>query len=208
MARKTRKRTSTKGVSTIPELRRSFEYVENTVDEMIHSHATRAEMVSCLRKEWRKVFDRDLSKSMAESFIDHRLEEKKVTPSSGRRRKTRRHAGGMAPIEAVTRAGHYLAPGQIPTAQGTLPLSSGAASAYGSFTDYVSKGFTNPEIAQQYDPVKGQAQWPVPMRGGSLVGSAISQAFMRPIGSSEGPPSVLSDMQRMYNGSSVSCRGL
>lgn len=121
----------------------------------------------------------------------------------------------MAALDASTRAGVYLAPGQIPTAQGTLPLSSGAASVYGSFTDYVSKGFTNPEIAQQYDPVKGQAAWPVPMKGGraprrpvhggSLTGSAISQAFMRPIGPSEGPSSVLSDMQRMYYGSTVGC---
>lgn len=215
MARKTRKRAASaasKGVSTIPELRRSFEYVEKAVDDMIHSHDSREEMIRSLRKEWRQVFHRELSKEMAEAFIEHRVQEKKDQPSAHRRRRhTQRHTGGMAPLDYTTRAGVYLAPGQIPTAQGHLPLSSGAASAFGSFTEYISKGFWNPEIAPP-----GEAQWPVPMKGGArarkprrttggnLLSSSLSQAFMRPFGSSDdGVPSVLSDMQRMYNGSKV-----
>lgn len=243
MARKTRKAprhtTARKRQSamTIPEIRRSFEHVEGMVNDMLlhSSGVTRAEKVSRLQKEWRAVFRRELDKSMAESFLDHRAE---VTGSKSSRGKTQRqrktshramhHHGGMAPLDYAIRPGTYLAPGQPPAANGSLPLSNGAASAYGSFTDYITSGFRIPAESHRSDPVPGQSSFPPQMKGGarsrvprrvqqvhsapsekrqeggSTIGSWISQAFMRPIGPPDsGVPTPLHDAQRMIQGGTV-----
>lgn len=193
---------------TIPEVRRSFEHIEECVDGWLEE-GSRAEAATRLRKEWRMVFHRELFKRDAEEFIEHRATR---TPSKKKRHsryRTTRRKGGMAPVDYQTRAGVYLAPGQTPTAQGTLPLSSGASSSFGSFLDYLSSGFgvSVPQRAGDLDPVKGQAEWPSPMKGGSggiadTASAVYRQALMRPIGPSA-PPSVLSDLQSMAYGSTV-----
>ena len=207
MARKTRKKASrAPPVMTIPQVRRSFEHMEQLLEEC--SSLSRADQVARLRKEWRKVFHRELSKASAEEFVAYRAEQAATTPHRRRRYRTTRRHGGMASVEHQTRPGMYLAPGQIPNENGSLPLSSGAPSAFGSFTEYISKGFgiTVPEPAQQLDPVKGQAQWPVPMKGGAgfmdNMGAVYRQAMMRPIGPSA-PTSVMSDLQNIAYGSTV-----
>ena len=50
MARKTRKHAkSTKGIYSIPELRRAFEHVEQAIDEMIRHRESKATMISEIR---------------------------------------------------------------------------------------------------------------------------------------------------------------
>jgi len=218
MVRKTRRQSSkrAKGVYTIPELRRSFEYIEDLVDKKIAYKEAKDKIIKDLRKEWSQVFLKELDKKSAEAFVTDRMSKKNSS-----RHRTLRKRGGMAPLDYTTRQGIYLAPGQIPDSAGHLPLSDGAKSQFGSFVEYVSKGFWNPEPGQSYDPVPGQTRFPtsVPVgmgdntvhfaskggkrrtlrRGGGSVGSMLSQAFTHPIPAGS-PPRILQDMQDMWYG--------
>jgi hypothetical protein len=219
----TRKSKNLKGVLTIPELRRSFDYIENYVDMQLKSKDSKDKIVKDLRKEWSKVFFKELDKKSADAFVSDRIQKK-----SSSRHRTLRHRGGVAPVNYDTRPGMYLAPGQIPDANGHLPLSDGTKSVFGSFVQYIDKGFSNPEPSRSYDPVPGQTQYPtsVPVgmgdnrvhfaskggnrnksrklrrNGGAMLGSMLSQAFTRPISSSS-PPGILQDMQDMWHGKEV-----
>jgi hypothetical protein len=235
MVRKTRKHRSekkAKGVYSIPELRRSFEHIELYVNEKIALKESKEQLIKDLRKEWAKVFFKELDRKSAEAFVSDRLSKKHTS-----RHRTLRRRGGAgaqlantftpiagAPNDYTTRAGIYLAPGQIPDKAGHLPLSDGSKSNFGSFVEYVSKGFWNPEPGQSYDPVPGQTRFPtsVPVGMGSNAvhfsakggkrnsrkvrrngGAAfLSQVFSRPIPSSS-PPGVLQDMQDMWHGKEV-----
>ena len=158
MVRKTRKHFSSKhkkqkGIFSIPELRRSFEHIEEFVDDKIAGKEGKEHIVKDLRKEWSRVFLKDLDKKSAEAFVTSRMEV--LHQKRGARGRTiRRTTGGAgaqlantytpiagAPNDYVTRQGIYLAPGQIPDKAGHLPLSSGAPSKFGSFIQYVSSGF-------------------------------------------------------------------
>ena len=235
MVRKTRRHTSskkTKGIHSIPELRRSFEYIEEYVDRKIALKESKEQLVKDLRKEWSKVFFKELNKKSAEAMVSEKLSRKHTS-----RHRTLRKRGGAgaqlantatpiagAPNDYTTRQGVYLAPGQIPDKAGHLPLSDGAKSNFGSYVQYVDKGFWNPEPGQSYDPVPGQPPWPVPpvgmgsnavhfakggsrnrsrkaRRGGS-IGALLSQAFTHPISASS-PPSILQDGQDMWYGKQV-----
>jgi len=219
MARKTRKHAkSTKGIYSIPELRRAFEHVEQVIDEMIHNKESKANMVSHIRKEWLKVFHKTLDKASADALITHRMGSRSMkggasAPLAG------------APVDYVTRPGIYLDQGSIPGADGGLTKTVGGG-GYGSYVRYVDNGFFNPEIAQQYDPVGGQSIFPfapradmgsnafTPVKGGKRTiktrknkktqgGAAmLEQAFMRPIPAVSAPSSVLFDAQQSIRGAS------
>lgn len=231
MVRKTRKNKQhrkEKGVYSIPELRRSFEHIEKSVDEKIHKKDSREKITRDLRKEWHSIFMKALDKKSAEAFIDDRMKN-----MSGRRRSLRTRGGASpiagAPLDYTTRQGVYLAPGQIPDKAGHLPLTGNKSSDFGSYLKYVSSGFSVgvPEPGQNYDPVPGQTSWPqVPAgmgsnavhfakhtggsrrkirRGGGVfdtTGALLSQAFSRPFGSSA-PPGLGQNMQSMWYGSAV-----
>ena len=169
MPRKTRKHGShkkSKGIYSIPELRRSFEHIESYINGKIAHKESKEKLVKDNRKEWSKVFFKDLDKKSAESFVSDRLSKK-------HKRRTLKGGGvaplAGAPLDYITRQGIYLAPGQIPDSEGHLPLSNGDTSSYGSFVPYVDKGFWNPEPGQSYDPVQGQTRFPtsVPVGMGS-----------------------------------------
>jgi hypothetical protein len=178
MVRKTRRHSAKKttGVYSIPELRRSFEHIEEFVDSKITDHESKEKIIKDVRREWSKVFLKELDRKSADAFVSERMSRKP------QRRRTARVYGGAgaqlpntqtpiagAPNDYTTRAGIYLAPGQIPDKAGHLPLSDGAPSKFGSFVEYVSKGFWNPEPGQSYDPVPGQTRFPtsVPVGMGS-----------------------------------------
>lgn len=236
MARKTRKHRSEKklkGIYSIPELRRSFEHIETFINEKITVKESKEQLIKDLRKEWSKVFFKDLDKKSADAFVTDRLSKTHCI-----RRKTAKHRGGAslintpiagAPLDYTTRAGIYLAPGQIPTNAGHLPLSDGSKSNFGSFTKYVDSGFdfTIPERAQPLDQfgIPGQTRFPtsVPVgmgdntvhfikggsrnksrkvRRGGAIGAILSQAFTHPISSSS-PPGRLQDLQDMMYGKEV-----
>lgn len=232
MVRKTRRQHSTKklkGVHSIPELRRSFEYIESYINEKIAVRETKEQLIKDLRKEWSKVFFKELDKKSAEAFINEKLSKKHTI-----RRKTSKYRGGAgaqlantatpiagAPNDYTTRAGIYLAPGQIPDRSGHLPLSDGAKSNFGSYVQYVDKGFgvAIPEVARLLDPVAGQTRFPTSTpigmgdntvhfaaKGGNRRSRKVrrggSQIATRPIPSSS-PPGILQDIQDMWYGKSV-----
>ena len=213
MTRKTRKQKKPKGIFSIPELRRSFEYIEEYVDNKIQSKEQKEKIINDLKKEWKKTFLKDLDKKSADAFVTDRL-------ASKRSRKTIRGGGAQlantytpiagAPLDYTTRAGLYLAPGQIPV-DGHLPLSDGAKSAFGSFVDYVSSGFWNPEPGRSYDPIPGQTRFPTSTPVGmgdntvhfSKGGSRKSGRKTRKGGSrfpASVPTGIIEDMQSMWNG--------
>lgn len=226
MVRKTRRhsaRKAEKGIASIPELRRAFEHIEEVVDRKVKQKESKEEISKELRKEWHSVFFKVLDKKSADAYVEERMSQKgrRVTR---RAQRSRRSKGGAqpiagAPLDYMTRQGIYLAPGQIPTAQGHLPLSSGAPSAYGSYVQYVDKGFWNPEPGISYDPVPGQPAWPVvpagmgsnlvkggkrSLRKGGSLQSVLSQLGTRPIPSSV-PPGILQDGQDRWYGKQLSC---
>ena len=176
MVHKTRKHTAyqKKGIDSIPELRRAFEHIEQFVDAKLAKKESKERISKDLCKEWFKVFHKELKKPAAEAFVHDRSNEiHEIHEISRSRRRTVRKGGSLislplTPIDHMTRAGVYLAPGQRPDAQGGLPFSHSGGSniahgaPYGSFVQYVDNGFFNPEIAQSYDPVPGQAAWPHP----------------------------------------------
>lgn len=187
-----------KAVHTIPQLRRLFEHIEDVVDSHIAKHESKEAIIKQLRKEWMNVFMKPITKQSADAFIESRIKQKRPL-----RHHTRKHRGGMAPLDHVTRQGVYSTPSGI-----------SGGDVYGVYPAYVNSGFSQPEIAQLSDPVKGQSPWPAPLpgmgsntvvshkggkrkiRGGS---AALTQAFSRPFGSSA-PPSIPQDMQDLFHG--------
>jgi hypothetical protein len=145
MSRKTRKHTKKEqGIFSIPELRRSFEHIEEFIHKKAKSGESKEKLVKDFQKEWKKVFLRELDHKSAESYIDHILKDKKS------KRKTLRRGGGPiagAPLDYTTRPGVYIQPAAIPP------------NAYGNILEYVSKGFWNPEQSHSYDPVEGQTHY-------------------------------------------------
>ena len=175
MVRKTRRHHSskkTKGVYSIPELRRSFEHIEEYVDQKIALRESKEKLSKDLRKEWSKVFFKELDKKSADAFISERMSKRH--PSRHRTHRKRGGAGAQlgntytpiagAPNDYTTRQGVYLAPGQIPDKAGHLPLSDGSKSNFGSYTQYVSNGFgvSIPEPGQPMDQfgIPGQNRFP------------------------------------------------
>jgi len=161
MVRTTRK----KKIYSIPELRRSFEHIEEYVNSKIQASETKDHIVKDLKKEWKKVFFKELSTKSAEAFVNDRNKSRKTKNTKKKQKGGSTIAG--APLDYTTRQGMYLPPGQIPV-DGHLPSNGGN---FGSFVDYVSKGFWNPEPAQSYDPVQGQIRFPtsVPVGMGSNI---------------------------------------
>jgi len=176
MVRKTRKRTHHKkgNASTIPELRRSFEHIEGIVDKARSKKESPEKIAHTVRIEWRKTFGKELDKTSAQLFVANQFKHGRKS-----RRMTVKHKGGAAlagaPLDYTTRQGMYLAPQSLPDKDGHLPLTGGKTSSFGSYLDYVSKGFGVgiPEMAQDMPYktngyVQGMPPWPrVPENMGS-----------------------------------------
>jgi len=223
MARKTRKHN--KEVHTIPQLRRLFENIEHFVDSRIEKRQSKDTISKELRKEWKRMFMKEIDKQSADALIENHMKSKVLrhtlkkvkggsalgTPLASTPLASTPLAG--APLEYSTRPGIYLAPQSIPV-NGQLPTSGGG---YGNYVDYINSGFWNPEEAQSYDPVQGQQPFPQPYAstGSNLVGgkrkskrrvrggnALLTQAFTRPFGSSA-PASIPQDMQDIFYGKQV-----
>jgi len=148
--RATKKRTSKKTksknhVMTIPQLRKAFEHIETFVE--LHCKTPKPALVKQFKQEWKLTFKKEIDTKEAEAYVEHALEElKRKKPTQ------RKHSGGAmaltgAPILADTRPGLYISPG----------VNEGS---YAQVPAYIDKGFWNPEIGRQYDPVPGQTHYP------------------------------------------------
>lgn len=207
---------------TIPELRRSFDYMDEFVRHRLASGTPKEQLVKEVQREWFRVFSKRLEKKNATAYVEHlmeRIPRRRGLRTTQKRAKQSKQSGGVAPfMDPTTQPGAYLASGSIPTSTGAYPLANGAPSAYGSLTAYISRGFQVPEMAIASDPIQGQATWPSPApnmgsnrvqgggrsirakrKGGSLAGSILTQAFTRPF-QSDAPPSVAQDAQTAWYG--------
>lgn len=157
-------------VLSIPELRKSMEYISEYTESLLSKGSKSVDaMAKEFAAEWKKVFGKSLSLSAAKNYIRHVLGGRKG-------KKTRKQRGGAtlagAPLDYMTRPG--------------VPLP------YGNYLEYVQKGFWNPEPAILKDCGTQQGVLPSAtvgtnvvgkMNGGGLldsVGSAIGAFAMRP----------------------------
>jgi hypothetical protein len=112
-----------KGVQTIPQLRKSFDHIEQFTKWLVHSEKDSKKRVAAFQQEWKKVFYHDVDASAAQSLIDHHSKQKQST----RKNKGKKQAGGAplagAPLDFQTRPGTYQTP-------------------YGNFLEYIGDGFT------------------------------------------------------------------
>jgi hypothetical protein len=168
----TRKAKKTQGVHTIPEIRRTFEYMEEYVAKKIASRHTMSQIAKDLQAEWKKKFGKPLDERSAHAFVEDIRAHAARAPRITKGKRTIRHRGGAlhgAPLADTMRAGIALAPASIPMG-GHLPLSGGAPSTFGSFVDYISSGFRVPEPSGH---ITGKFGWPQPYSttGSNAAGS-------------------------------------
>lgn len=218
--RKSHSRSRPTAIQTIPELRLSFDYMDEFVKHRIQEGVSKEQLVKEVQREWSRVFSKPLQKKNATAFVVSRMDRMSKRRSlRGTRKRTR---GGVAPfMDPTTQPGLYLASGKPPTEGGQFPLANAAQSAYGSLYSYLAKGFQPPpEIA---DTVKGQNPYPTSapnttnqvapsMKGGrrrrlhggssSLIGSLYQQFTSRPIPSSA-PPNIGQDAQTSWYGRAI-----
>jgi len=154
----TRRAKKTQGVHTIPEIRRTFEYMETYVAKKIASGQSTKQITKDLQVEWKKKFGKPLDERSAHAFI----EDSRTKPRHYEGKRTIRHRGGAAlqgaPLTDTMRAGISLAPSSIPIG-GHLPLSGSTPSMFGNFVDYISGGFRVPEPSGN---IAGKFGWPQP----------------------------------------------
>ncbi|NDG33305.1 hypothetical protein EB118_24965 [bacterium] len=137
-----------KGIFTIPELRISFEHIEDMTADLIKKKVPDNEIITQLVEEWQKTFYRKLDKDSAKAYIEYVREEvrmgrrgRKVSSRTDTRKNRRQNGGGAqdatspsmsllgAPLDYVTRAGIYPPAGDIPP------------NAYGKTWAYVDNNF-------------------------------------------------------------------
>jgi len=112
---------------TIPELKRSFDAVEEKVAEILKSGGTPAQRVKKFQVEWRKIFGRPVDAKAAEAYLQ--VKSRKGAKAFKKTRKAGRHQKGGA---AGTLAG-------APLDYQTRP---GIDGVHGSFPQYVSQGMS------------------------------------------------------------------
>lgn len=192
---KARKSRKVKSTLTIPELRKSLDYISNYGQKVVKgSKASLDDAAKAFASEWKKVFGKTLSMDTAKSYIQGLKKGFK---------KTRKMRGG-AQSTLLTGA---------PTAYLTEP---GRDIPYGHFTKLITHGFTNPEPAISADYGKFDPVLPYPETGsnrvfsGNLSGGGIlsdignfASAFtMRPY-VAQNPTSFVQDMATLSRGQTL-----
>lgn len=201
MARKTRRHTkkSKEDVMTIPEVRRAFEHIEDFIHDCHSSGEDHMTMVKHLRKEWARVFHKELSKASAERLLEGHMD----SHSSKKRHTRKRIRGGSsmlvgAPLDTQTRMGtyNYSSPGGI----GQYALNGLRV----GIPEIATATYVSPTVPQEM----GSNQAPAHMKGGSRrgvrrsggsLGSLLTAAAERLVGPSA-PSSALFDAQSMMKG--------
>lgn len=114
MAKKTRK--SSKGIQSIPLLRRSFEHIETYgrgLAQSVHSKSmSKHSAAVAYGKEWKRTFGRALPPKSAVASVEHYMSIA-GSHSKSKRRTSKNQNGGQAPLEQVVsdlQPGIYAAP--------------------------------------------------------------------------------------------------
>lgn len=177
---------------TIPELRRAFEHIDRFIDTKL-KNLKGDDSVRAFRKEWKKVFGKDVSQEAAKDYLQFLASNKGSKKQQG---------GGPAPLLYDMRAG-----ADIP---------------YGSFPNYVSGGFgfanqdsllancgkansfptSTPVGLGSNEVLKGGAkkrQSRKKKQGGGGLGNALMEAISRPF-AAQAVPSITTDTQMLAKG--------
>ncbi len=201
---------------SIPELRKSFEHIENFTQEKIASgHLSKHELVESFREEWKKTFYKEIDSENAEAYVDHLTaytvkdysHKSKFRHTRKSRHKTKGGAMPLAgaPLDYMTRPGEYVGPTIPPNTNLHIP-------------NYVASGFVNPEpaILQSHDKYSYPTHTPADMGSNRVSGGAnirslrrktrkqggmapLTQLMNKPYISSN-PPGVIQDMYDAWNG--------
>jgi hypothetical protein len=224
MVRKTRRNLTTRSRKipnkktnssiSITSIRKSFEHIEQFIENKINKGDTKESIVKALQKEWESVFLKHLSKKSAEEYVSRLMSERQNT-----RRKTRKHmrGGAVGALQGAPISGGETHPGAY--------IPQGITNA-GNYVKYLDAGLWQPPLpGKSFDPINiagtGQSAFPFPRvgmgynqaggkrklrrsgrqnGGGSIhLGAVLTQAFNRPF-VSEVPSSVGQDMQSKWYG--------
>ncbi len=192
MVRKTRKiqeKAKAAGM-TIPELRRAFEHIDAFMDKKVKTLKGK-DATSAFRKEWKKVFGKDVSEAAARDYLDF------VAASPPKMQK-----GGAAPLSYEMRAGADIPYGSFPKY-----VSSGFGFAnHDSLLSSCGKanGFPTgtPASLGSNQVMKGgskKRQTRKQKQEGGGLGNVLMEALTRPF-AAQPVPSVQQDTQMLAKG--------
>ena len=203
-ANNTSKKNSTRKrkivATTIPELKRSFDALEDSVSDILRSGGTPAQRVKKFQVEWRKIFGRPVDAKAAEAYLH--VKSRKGTKAGKKTRKAGRYQKGGA-AGGGTLAGAPL----------DFQTRPGVDGVHGSFPQYVSQGMSFYNTINQEGMFKDcgivdiTPKVPVSIGsnqagGGVLADSLQSIISSRPFVSSA-PPTFLQDAQDGWMGKSL-----
>jgi hypothetical protein len=176
----TRKNRKANKVLTIPELRSSMEHMNSYAQKLLHSKASLKQKAAAFASEWKRLFGKKLSPKVSEEYLKNmmRLHKGKFT---------RKRGGGAlagAPLDFQTRPGT------------NDPV----------FTDYISKGFVNPEPGLSASCGTQQGVLPQVgmgsncIKGGGVLDSlGVTAALFRPF-VAQNPVSTQQGMMNSWKG--------
>lgn len=194
VGKQTRKQKLDKGM-TIPQLRRSFEHMQDFIRKTEYS-------LDKFRDEWKKVFHKDVSKSAAQDYLSYMKERSSATGT--------KQEGGMAPLDYQLRPGVEGTYGQFPSyvsggfgfanhdsfrmGCGVEDISPRIPATMGSNLVIKGGGKKKRHMTKKRKQQKGGAAFPMPS-----LSSVMSEFMQRPILSSL-PPGILQTAQNDWKG--------
>jgi hypothetical protein len=194
MVRKTRKikqsKKSPPKTMTIPQLRKSFEHIENFIN-------TKGYDIAAFRKEWKKTFGREVSEKAAKEYLDFLQINKKKGGSEMK--------GGAAPLDYVMRPGVDLPHGNFPN---YVSSGFGVGVPQDSFRAQCGKENITPMIPATLGSnavQKGgrKTRKSKKQKGGASLGSSLAsvmgEVLSRPFGMSS-PVTTAQDLQMQGKG--------
>jgi hypothetical protein len=184
--RKSRK--SAAPATTIPELKVSFDKLEDKVQDILRSKSSPLQQVHAFQAAWRSIFHRPVDAAAAESY----LAIKRRTCTHGQTRKAGRvkQKGGAATPLSGAPLDYQTAPG-IYGSHGTFPTYQVAGLG---FYDMINKdGLASTCGQQDITPNPAPAQ----TQGGGGVGDFLTTITNRPFGTGAG---LFGDIQNAFLG--------
>lgn len=190
-----RRRRSAATPTTIPELKRSFDSLEQAVGTILKSPDSKGR-VRKFQEAWRRIFGRPVDAAAAEAYLKVKSRGAAAGAVAGKTRKAKGQKGGAA---AAVLAGAPL----------DFQTRPGVDGVHGSFLPYLTKGLDFYNTVNQESMFRGcgtvdtTPKVPADLGsnkvGGGLLSDAAFVALTRPFSASS-PPSVANDIQTTWQG--------
>jgi hypothetical protein len=179
-AKTTRKASKSLKALTIPQLRKSFDHI----DQWVNSHITKPtkQLVPAFQAEWKKVFGRVVEAAAAAAYLD-------LKRSKGKTRRVGRPLGQKggaaalagAPLDYTTHQGSYGVYGQFPAYQtaGLAPPadSFSASCGNGELKTVIPPGMGSNEVQKGGRLGRPKGSTRKKQRGGDLFSGAAASAM-------------------------------